>query len=308
MNKNPILITGAHRSGTTWVGKTLADSPHVAYIHEPFNLKQSPGICPAPIEYWYTYINERNSQNFFHAVKGTLEFKYSLKAELYSIQRIKDFARMIRDLCVFTYYRYGDKPRPLIKDPFALFSVEWFQEKFNTCNVILIRHPAAYVSSILKKGWSFPFEGWAKQEGLMNDLLTPYKNEIFEFTQQEKPLIDQAILLWKAAHHVINTYQEQYPDWHFIRHEDLCRDPVGRFSKLFDDLQIPWEPKIGENIREKTNQENPINPPDASVFDINRDSKATIYVWKQRLNASQVDYIRQQTQDISDQFYTEKDW
>ena len=33
----PILVTGAHRSGTTWVGKMLALAPGVAYVHEPFN-------------------------------------------------------------------------------------------------------------------------------------------------------------------------------------------------------------------------------------------------------------------------------
>ena len=33
----PILVTGAHRSGTTWVGKMLALAPGVAYLHEPFS-------------------------------------------------------------------------------------------------------------------------------------------------------------------------------------------------------------------------------------------------------------------------------
>lgn len=33
----PILVTGARRWGTTWVGHTLALSPDVGYIHEPFH-------------------------------------------------------------------------------------------------------------------------------------------------------------------------------------------------------------------------------------------------------------------------------
>ena len=45
MHTKPILVTGSHRSGTTWVGKMLAATGSVGYIHEPFNLKNRPGIC-----------------------------------------------------------------------------------------------------------------------------------------------------------------------------------------------------------------------------------------------------------------------
>ena len=33
-----VLVTGAHRSGTTWVGRTLAHHPSCVYVHEPFNV------------------------------------------------------------------------------------------------------------------------------------------------------------------------------------------------------------------------------------------------------------------------------
>ena len=34
MNSNPIIITGSHRSGTTWVGNVLKNLSMVYYIHE----------------------------------------------------------------------------------------------------------------------------------------------------------------------------------------------------------------------------------------------------------------------------------
>ena len=37
MKTNPILITGSHRSGTTWVAKMIALSWYVFYLEEPFN-------------------------------------------------------------------------------------------------------------------------------------------------------------------------------------------------------------------------------------------------------------------------------
>ena len=36
----PILVTGSHRSGSTWVGKMIASHPRVAYVEEPFNAHQ----------------------------------------------------------------------------------------------------------------------------------------------------------------------------------------------------------------------------------------------------------------------------
>ena len=34
----PILVTGSHRSGSTWLGQMIGASDAVGYIHEPFNI------------------------------------------------------------------------------------------------------------------------------------------------------------------------------------------------------------------------------------------------------------------------------
>ena len=44
---NPILVTGSHRSGTTWVGKMLAADSDTAYISEPLNVLHRLGIFRA---------------------------------------------------------------------------------------------------------------------------------------------------------------------------------------------------------------------------------------------------------------------
>jgi hypothetical protein len=33
-----ILISGSHRSGSTWTGKVISQSNSVRYVHEPFNI------------------------------------------------------------------------------------------------------------------------------------------------------------------------------------------------------------------------------------------------------------------------------
>lgn len=44
------------------------------------------------------------------------------------------------------------RSRPLVKDPFALFSAEWFADNFDAEVIVIVRHPAAVVSSIKRLG------------------------------------------------------------------------------------------------------------------------------------------------------------
>ncbi|HUH21151.1 MAG TPA: hypothetical protein VLZ09_04715, partial [Gaiellaceae bacterium] len=58
--KRPILVTGAHRSGTTWVGKMLALAPGVGYVHEPFNPRFSAGR----FDRYFTVVTRENEARY----------------------------------------------------------------------------------------------------------------------------------------------------------------------------------------------------------------------------------------------------
>ena len=63
---SPILVTGAHRSGTTWVGKILAADPRQAgYISEPLNVLHRPGVMRTPVHRWYTSLTEDVASQFY---------------------------------------------------------------------------------------------------------------------------------------------------------------------------------------------------------------------------------------------------
>ena len=51
--KAPILVTGIHRSGTIWLGKTLALSENSFFIFEPFNRHQIKWLLNRTYEYIY---------------------------------------------------------------------------------------------------------------------------------------------------------------------------------------------------------------------------------------------------------------
>ena len=106
--------------------------------------------------------------------------------------------------------------------------------QFDMQVLVLIRHPAAFCSSLKIMNWQFDFKNFLRQPLLMEAYLYAYKKEIKEFTQSEKDIIDQSILLWNCIHFTVKKFQERNTDWIFIRHEDISLDPCDQFRLLYE--------------------------------------------------------------------------
>jgi len=302
-NKKPILITGSHRSGSTWVGRMIALSSSLAYIHEPFNLHHRPGICKAKFDYWFPYICDENESFYLNDIGDCLHFKYQFVEELRSAKSTNDIARLLRDYIRFTRYRVLKK-RPLVKDPIAVFSAEWLARSFDMDVVVLIRHPAAFVGSIKKAKWTHPFDHFLQQPLLIQHHLCEYRSEIEEYSKTDKNIVDQAILLWNLIHHMILKYRDNNPNWIFIKHEELSRSPIEEFSNLYKSLGLTFSTVIQQEIRKFSfadqSKEN--------LGSLERNSKSNIWAWKTRLTDDEIRKIKKNTHEIASQFYTEKDW
>jgi hypothetical protein len=301
--KKPILVTGSHRSGSTWAGKMLALSSDIAYIHEPFNINHNPGICKARFENWFPYIFDENENDYLKEIDNCLRFKYNLIAALKAIKSQKDLRRALTNFFQFYIYRHLKK-RPLIKDPIAVFSTQWLAKRFDMDVVILIRHPAAFAGSLKKANWPHPFKHFIRQVSLVQNHLSSYKSEIEEFAKKEKDIVDQAILLWNLIHYMILKYRKEHPDWIFIKHEDLSENPKYEFSKLYRRLGI----HLTAQIERKINNYTSANNNHGNTNFLKRDSKSNIWSWQSRLNDEEKKRIKARTHDIAKQFYTEEDW
>jgi hypothetical protein len=321
-NKNPILITGSHRSGSTWTGRMIAFAPGVAYIHEPFNIQHRPGICKARFNYQFPYICEENEYHYQSHLKDCYSFKYHLLDDLKISKSVKDVIRSVLNYIRFSKYRLL-KRRPLIKDPIAVFSAEWLARKFNMNVVVLIRHPAAFAGSLKKVKWSHPFEHFLKQPLLIKEHLYKYKSEIEEFANNRKDIVDQAILLWNLIHHMVLYYKNNHPDWTFLRHEDLSKHPLEEFKILYHKLNLCFTTNIEEEIKAFSSY----NPPsraepliksiikrlarrlaDDHTNNRRRNSQSNVWSWKQRLTMEEVKKIKTKTHEIAKSFYAEEDW
>jgi hypothetical protein len=302
----PILVSGSHRSGTTWVGKMIAASPTVGYIHEPFNPLHRPGICTAKFPQWFFYVSEENEAPFYEPLKRTLAFRFNVGAELPAISSARHGGRMGKNWYNFTINRLRHAT-PLMKDPIAIFACEWLAQRFDMNVIMMIRHPAAFAISLKRLNWRHDFNGFLQQPLLMRDHLAPFADEIEKFAQHEQDILDQAILLWRMMHHMILKYREAHEDWIFLRHEDISADPTQYFMYLFKQLNLDFSARVQATIEDYTSESNPSEAQKGHVF-TKRDSKSNIKSWKKKLTADEIMHIRTNVEDISSKFYTDSDW
>ncbi|MDH5680395.1 MAG: sulfotransferase [Spirochaetota bacterium] len=305
--KRNILVTGSHRSGTTWVGRMIDLDPQIHYIFEPFNLTENNTPCKKCgyfLENWFHYVlpeeHDKFYRHFSHLLHnppfdaGAVKYKHAGLLKLIT-KRLRLLANR-------------KKQRALIKDPIALYSSEWLSETFNLDVVIMIRHPAAFVSSLKRLNWGHPFSHFLNQDMLMTDHLSQFKDMITLYSSEKQDIIDQAILLWKTAHFMISLFKKKHPNWHFIRHEDISANPIREFEMLYNKLNIPYTEKIKAVIKTYTSGDNPSGAEKGVAHAGKLDSKANIHNWKKILSPEEINKIRSQVEDISSEFYSDNDW
>ena len=306
--RNPILVTGSHKSGTTWTGKVLALSDDVGYLSEPFNPNSNPSNARLGTDYWFKYITEGSSESkeIKRHLESLFEFNYPYLREFKKVNGQKDLLRFLKGLVMFNYkgLRYN---RPLMKDPIAIMSADWLYEKFDMDVIVLIRHPASFVSSMKKYGMDHPFEHFAKQKNLLKDKLAPFKQQIRDFADHQRDLVEQGILLWKIIYSVIEDYRDEFDAWSFIKQEDLASNPLDEFEKLYKKLGLDYTKKIKSQIVDITKATNPVEI-EEDKDRTRRNSKAQIKIFRERLTQKEIKRVKNGTSGVWEEFYGPKDW
>jgi Sulfotransferase family len=304
-SRRPILVTGMPRSGTTWVGRILTASREVGYINEPFNLESPPGTPRLPVEHWYTYVAPENEERFLRPVLDLISFRYALARELRRCRTRTDVDHTLK--MWLTSVRDRNR-RPLIKEPHAVFSADWFRERFEADVVVTIRHPAAVVSSWKRLEWSFDFANLLNQPTLMRDRLEPLRAEMEEAVLPHRDLIDRVALLWRIVYSVVQEYARCSSRIHVVRQEDLSREPLQEYAKLYKALGLSFTHRAATAVALSTGSANPKETSIVSPHETKLDSKANLEHWKKRLTAEEVDRVRRATETIADAYYPEGEW
>ncbi len=311
MNK-PILITGSHRSGTTFVGKILSLPSSVAYVSEPFN-KES-GVYG--VNHWYPYINSDNLNqlHYINIVEKILNFKGKHKnPPLNTDVYIKKVTKKLIGNKKMFYYRkaklFSRLPgkigkRLLIKDPLAAFLSDFLAQKHNFKVLVLVRHPCAFYVSLKRLGWRFNFKDFLEQDELIENHL---KDFVYLMEKKNKSFEEEAGLLWCCIYKVLEDYRKENPDWLFIKHEDICMEPLKIFRKIFDWAGLEFSNRIENKIRFFTEGRS-VKAENNKAHQLERDSKGVANYWKSIISNDEVDTIKDLIFRASTRYYRDNSW
>ena len=298
----PLLVTGSHRSGTTWVGRMLCQSGEAAYLHEPFCPNRSPGWITQPLPFWYMYICEDNADTYEDALARVLQLRYPTARSLAASRSAKDIARQVPEIGRSIGYRFRN-PRPLLKDPFGLFSSEWLADRFAIVPIIMIRKPVAFVSSIKRLNWGFDYErNWLAQPLLMRDHLAAHEDS-FRGYQGEVDLVGEGIVMWNVLYEFVAKLRERRPEFLYVVYEELAADPVAGFEQLYSQTELRWDARVRDRIASFSDDANPKDVSARNRRAIRRDSSAASETWRNRLTPEEIDRVSKETASVAALFY-----
>jgi hypothetical protein len=293
LTRAPILVTGMHRSGTSWVGRMLSASREAVYLHEPLNPVRALTLLRQPLPIQYLYVTSENEGEYIDAFRRLLTFPLdSARLEQGVPQKLRRTARLLHARLTGA--------RALLKDPFAVFSVPWFVQRLGADVVVVVRRPLALVGSTKRLNWGFDTTSLLRQPLLLRDRLGPFRADL---EAQPTTIVGQAALLWRLVYGVVGDYERELPRIRIVRHEDLSLDPLGGFEQLYEQLGLSFSARARRAIERTTN---PVNPKETPVDDpgaIALDSRANLETWRQRLTADEVELVRRETDEVARAFY-----
>jgi hypothetical protein len=198
--------------------------------------------------------------------------------------------------------------RPLVKEPHAVFSAEWFARRLGSDVVVTVRHPAAVVSSWKRLEWDFDFANLLAQPALVRDLLGPFRSDMERALEPSHDLVDRVALLWNVVYRTVAGYREVFPDFHIVRQEDLSREPMEGYRALYEALGLPLTREAESAIAAASSAANPKETTVERPHETRLDSRANLTSWKRRLTDGEVERIRKVTEETAALFYGGNEW
>jgi hypothetical protein len=303
-DERPVLVTGMHRSGTSWLGEMLCAGRQFINVQEPLNVLNRQTILRARVKHWYTYITDDNEDLYLSFYRDALAFHTH---PIYDIKRMRlgsprDPVRVPKRWASYLLGRV-QRRRMLVRDPFAAFSLQWFWRRLGYEIVVIVRHPVAVVSSLKRLGFTFDFNNLLQQPLLMERRLKRFRPEMEAMLRSPEDVIGQGSLLWRILYTAVAADQRVIPSVRVVRHEDLSLDPVREYSRVYEALGLPFDEKTRQTIKRATSDRNPREVSTDNPFKVHLDSRANLRNWKRRLEQEEVERILAITQPVAEHYY-----
>jgi len=299
-----------HRSGTSWVSEVLSTGGRYIVKDEEIFLPNYPSK-EKPIKIWYEYITSKTEDRYMNYIKGVLSNKYNFINNISISSSKNEYLKAFQFKAESIKRRFLYNSNPLIiAEPLGLLSAEWFAKTFNCKMIIMIRHPAAIISSMKINSIKYKFSKTSSilaQNNSIKDHMSFLKKQNF-FIPESNDIIGQGILLWKILYNYVAKIEKIYPSWLFLRHEDLALNPNKEYKIIFDKLNLPFTKRTKNKINYLCSElnQNYLSPNEKDKN--KRNSKSLVYRWHEILTNNEIDRIKTEVSDISNIWFKEDDW
>jgi len=234
--RRSILLAGTVRSGTTWTSNVINYRNEYRYMFEPFH----PDVERCRIFRPRQYLTPENRDA-------------ALLAQARAV-----FSGRIRHARVDQFNKRVFASKQLIKVIHANLMLSWVHAHFPAMPIVLlVRHPCAVASSLLKLGWDPALKYLLCQETLLNGELRPWRKQI----EAARGVFEEHVFLW-----CIETYvalkKVRRGEVHLAFYENLCQHPEEQIAQMFGFLAKPYDDRVLASVR----QPSPLSRADSPII------------------------------------------
>lgn len=291
-----ILVTGTHRSGTTFVASMLALAPGTSPLFEILS-PAHPDETQVHFEKWFQYVGRENEERYLEPLRRALGLRPGLVESLRGARGLRQAAGRVKDAL--------SAPRIVLKEPTAAFAAEWMADRLGMSPVLTIRHPAGFVASNRRLGWAYHLQDLVDQPLLLRGFLAGMEGEIRAALASPEQIVHLSVL-WKAVYRTVADLRRRRPEFVFVRHEDVSLRPVEVLGQVYARLGLEMTPRARTGIVSHTTRQGPYGPP--AVDDIHRNSADHVRDWERLLEPGEAARIRALTEPVASEFYGDRDW
>jgi len=274
-----VVVAGLPRSGTSWIGRTLANAPGFSYFREPDN---NDYVTGAEHRFRWLYLPSGGHDDAYeHHMRRALAGEISTP-----FTRAQDRGPLLSHVPRAVADRVGARlpalyltePGLLVKLIASTLALEWISDTYPDARlVVVVRHPCGTMGSWQRQGWPFNPEMLLRDERLVADHLAPYVDVIDGASETW----ERAGALWAAIMLVVARQAERHQRWVVVQHEWLCGDPAPRFRRLYDRLGLTWTADSDRFVSES-------DQADDEVQSMRRSARDEIDRWKHELHPAEI--------------------
>jgi hypothetical protein len=273
IQRRPIFVVGAPRTGTSWIAKTISMAPCIRYVREPI-LQGKPEGFNEKMNFIYLKAYD-DYQEYEKVWRTALSLKYWfsqpwLLSESYWLFRRLPFLPV----------------RLLVKEVNCILALELIAKLFNPYVVITMRHPCGYVASgirLLKKGHPVVE---LKQLISQKSVFQEYSYLDREWLLSLNDPISQMAAAYGMVYKVIANQIMKYPEWIVLNHDCFCRNPKAEFTKLFCLLGVNYNKRVDKFVDKVSSVS------DEELYSVQRKSANEHIKWKFELTKIQIETVR----------------